>query len=92
MLVQGKHYRTIWLKEGDDKIVQVIDQRFLPHKFEIADLKSAAEVLRKLTGSKAKIEVVAEGADYLISLTDHNTINKPVYLKAVQKFKYILFN
>ena len=37
-----------------------------------------------------KIEEVAEGSSYLISLTDHNTINKSVYLKAVQKFKHIL--
>ena len=39
---------------------------------------------------KNKIEEIAEGSPYLISLTDHNTINKPVYLKAVDKFKHIL--
>lgn len=39
---------------------------------------------------KARIEEIADGADYLISLTDHNTINKPVYLKAVQTIKHIL--
>jgi len=39
---------------------------------------------------KTKIEEITDGADYLISLTDHNTINKPVYLKAVKKFKHIL--
>lgn len=39
---------------------------------------------------KNKIEEIADGAGYLISLTDHNTVNKPVYLKAVQKFKNIL--
>lgn len=39
---------------------------------------------------KNKIESFVDNSDYLISLTDHNTINKPVYLKAVQLFKYIL--
>ena len=39
---------------------------------------------------KSKIEGVAEGSAYLISLTDHNTINKPIYLKAVKAFKHIL--
>jgi len=39
---------------------------------------------------KNKIEEIAEGAPYLISLTDHNTINKPIYLKAVDKFDHIL--
>lgn len=39
---------------------------------------------------KEKIKEVAEDSPYLISLTDHNTINKPVYLKAVEKFDHIL--
>jgi hypothetical protein len=39
---------------------------------------------------KTKVEDIAIGSDYLISLTDHNTVNKNVYLKAVQKFKNIL--
>jgi len=39
---------------------------------------------------KSKIEEVAEGSAYLISLTDHNTVNKPIYLSAVQKFEHIL--
>ena len=45
MLVNGKHYRTIWLKEGQEKTLQIIDQRFLPHSFMIEDLKSTAEVI-----------------------------------------------
>ncbi|MCK5565633.1 MAG: hypothetical protein KAJ07_10345 [Planctomycetes bacterium] len=39
---------------------------------------------------KEKIEEIAEDSDYLISLTDHNTINKPVYLEAVKTFDNIL--
>ena len=39
---------------------------------------------------KTRVEEIADGADYLISLTDHNTINKPVYLQAVQIIKHIL--
>jgi len=39
---------------------------------------------------KIKIEEIADGADYLISLTDHNIINKPVYLKAAQMIDNIL--
>jgi methylthioribose-1-phosphate isomerase len=38
MNVDGKHYRTIWLKEDDDRVVQIIDQRNLPHEFIIEDL------------------------------------------------------
>lgn len=39
---------------------------------------------------KDKIEEIAEGSAYLVSLTDHNTVNKPIYLKAVQTFEHIL--
>ncbi len=40
MKVNGKLYRTIWIDETDDTVVRVIDQRFLPHKFIIEDLKT----------------------------------------------------
>lgn len=39
---------------------------------------------------KKKIEGIADGADYLISLTDHNIINKSVYLKAAKILSNIL--
>jgi methylthioribose-1-phosphate isomerase len=44
MKINGKHYRTIWLKEGDTATLQIIDQRFLPHEFHIEDLSSPEEV------------------------------------------------
>ncbi|HID34478.1 MAG TPA: S-methyl-5-thioribose-1-phosphate isomerase [Anaerolineae bacterium] len=48
MNVNGKHYRTIWVKEDDDQVVQVIDQRFLPHKFVIEDLTNVDEAARAI--------------------------------------------
>ena len=44
MNVYGEHYRTIWLKEGEPQIVQIIDQRHLPHRFVIEDLVSVDDV------------------------------------------------
>jgi len=38
MKIQGKHYQTIWLKENNPEIIQVIDQRKLPFQFEIFDI------------------------------------------------------
>ena len=38
MLIKGKQYRTIWLHPEDDTVVQLIDQRWLPHKVVIADI------------------------------------------------------
>ena len=43
MNVNGRHYRTIWVHEQDAKTIQVIDQRFLPHRFVIEDLKTTAQ-------------------------------------------------
>lgn len=38
MKINGQHYRTIWQKPGEPAIVQVIDQRKLPHEFAVVDL------------------------------------------------------
>ena len=43
MLVEHQHYRTIWLKSDDTRVVQVIDQTRLPHAFEILDLTNLTE-------------------------------------------------
>ena len=42
MKVGGRSYRTIWLNE-DGASVDVIDQRWLPHEFRIATLRSIAD-------------------------------------------------
>ena len=43
MLVDHQHYRTIWLKADDMRVVQVIDQTRLPHAFEILDVCTVSE-------------------------------------------------
>ncbi|MDH5523955.1 MAG: S-methyl-5-thioribose-1-phosphate isomerase [Desulfobulbaceae bacterium] len=40
MNINGKHYRTIWPADHDNKVVQIIDQRHLPHAFIVEDLKT----------------------------------------------------
>jgi len=42
--VGGEHFRTIWLKPCDKQIVQLIDQRFLPHRFVIEDIDTVAQM------------------------------------------------
>jgi methylthioribose-1-phosphate isomerase len=44
MKVDGVHYRTIWLKQDDETTVQVIDERWLPHRFVVEDLKTVEQV------------------------------------------------
>jgi methylthioribose-1-phosphate isomerase len=44
MKVGEKHYRTIWLKPDNREVVQIIDQRLLPHRFVIVDLNTVNQV------------------------------------------------
>ncbi len=40
MLVNGKPFRTIWPDPEDNRVIRIIDQRHLPHRFEIEALKN----------------------------------------------------
>jgi methylthioribose-1-phosphate isomerase len=44
MKIHGTHYRTIWLHPHKPAVIQIIDQRLLPHEFKIVDLTTVAEV------------------------------------------------
>lgn len=44
MKAHGNHYRTVWIKQDNRRVVQIIDQRFLPHRFVIEDLETVAQV------------------------------------------------
>lgn len=48
MNVHGRHHRTIWLKPGDDRIVELIDQRALPHEFIVEEVRTVAEAARAI--------------------------------------------
>ncbi|MDR1074302.1 MAG: S-methyl-5-thioribose-1-phosphate isomerase [Treponema sp.] len=48
MNINGRHYRTIWLKEDDKRVVQIINQLVLPHQFEILDLRTVADVQKAI--------------------------------------------
>ncbi|MFW5707118.1 MAG: S-methyl-5-thioribose-1-phosphate isomerase [Bacteroidota bacterium] len=44
MKINGIHYRTIWPHPSDDRIIQIIDQRQLPHRFMVEDLATVQHV------------------------------------------------
>ena len=44
MNVAGRPYRTIWLKPDDEQVVQLIDQRALPHRFVVEDVRTVREM------------------------------------------------
>jgi methylthioribose-1-phosphate isomerase len=42
--VSGQHFRTIWLKPANEQVVQLIDQRFLPHRFVIEEVNTVRQM------------------------------------------------
>ena len=44
MNVHGRHYRTIWLRPGDGRTVEIIDQRALPHRFVIEKITTVTQM------------------------------------------------
>src|SRR5215203_3488954 len=44
MKVGGKHFRTIWRRPDDERAVQLIDQRFLPHAFVVEEVRSVEQM------------------------------------------------
>jgi len=42
--INGQHFRTIWLKPDDEAVVQLIDQRFLPHRFVIEEVRTVEQM------------------------------------------------
>ena len=39
MKVDGRHYRSLWWDDGA-RALRIIDQRWLPHDFRIAELRT----------------------------------------------------
>ena len=51
MNIKGQHYRTIWVNRQDNKVISIIDQSKLPHKFILKDLCSlddACEAIKEM--------------------------------------------
>ncbi len=48
MNIEGKHYRTIWENPENDSVINIIDQRLLPHKFEIVGLKTLDDAVKAI--------------------------------------------
>ncbi|MCD6355234.1 MAG: hypothetical protein J7L95_06770, partial [Prolixibacteraceae bacterium] len=62
MKIHGQQYQTIWIEANDPAVIQVIDQRKLPFRFEIFDLKTTEDVFFAIK------EMVVRGAP-LIGVT-----------------------
>ena len=76
MNVDGKHYYAIWMKPGNHRIVQIIDQRWLPHRFVVEDLATVEQAARAIGDMHVRgaplIGVTAAYGMYLAALAAQN--------------------
>lgn len=86
MKVDGQHFRTIWTKEDDPRVVQIIDQRHLPHNFIIEDLTNAAEAAAAIRDMHVRgAPLIGATAAYGVYLAALNAPKKePGFSKTVQ--------
>jgi methylthioribose-1-phosphate isomerase len=86
--VRGRHYRTIWPKPGDERTIQLIDQRALPHRFIIEDVHTVAEMaaaIREMHVRGAGLIGAAAGYGmYLATLESEDPASAAVQLKATR--------
>jgi methylthioribose-1-phosphate isomerase len=48
MKVKNSHYRTIWPDADDNRIIKIIDQHLLPHRFVIEELRTVSDFARAI--------------------------------------------
>lgn len=76
MLVNGTHYRTIWLHPEDKSVVRIIDQRKLPFEFVIEDLRTVKDVAQAIEEMHVRgaglIGATAGWGMYLAAREAHN--------------------
>jgi methylthioribose-1-phosphate isomerase len=44
MKVGGRHFRTIWIEPNDQRAVKLIDQRFLPYRFVLEEIRTVEQM------------------------------------------------
>ena len=79
MDVNGKHFRTIWVKEEDERVIQIIDQRYLPHEFIIENLKSVDDFVRAIKDMHvrgAPLIGASAGFGMYIAVLNNNNLNE----------------
>src|SRR6476620_9767127 len=94
--VGGKHFRTIWRKPDDECVVQLIDQRFLPHRFVIEEVSTVEQMVTAiremhvrgagLIGASAGygMYLAAINASLAVARFDQNLANAAAQLKAAR--------
>ena len=74
MLINGRHFQTVWHDPTDPAAVHIIDQRALPFRFETERLASVADVATAIADMHVRgagcIGATAAWGIYLAALAD----------------------
>ena len=67
MIVEGRAYRSIWVE--DDKSVAIVDQTKLPHRFEVAILRSCEDAAAAISDMQVRgAPLIGAAAAYGVAL------------------------
>src|SRR5437773_9041180 len=90
MKVGGQHFRTIWLKPGDECVIQLINQRFLPHQFVIEEIRTVDQMATAIRDMHVRgAGLIGASAGYgmylaAIEVASRNEFDKHIASAAVQ--------
>jgi methylthioribose-1-phosphate isomerase len=91
MLIDKKPFHTIWLKENNFNIIQIIDQRTLPFEVKIVDLKTIDDVFfaikEMLVRGAPLIGVTAAYGMYLAVLNSKEELSNNTIIKFARYLK-----
>lgn len=77
MTRSGENFRTIWLNPADPAVVQIIDQRVLPHEYRVYDICSWRDGMRAISEMYVRgaplIGATAAWSLYLAALEDNTS-------------------
>ena len=83
----GENFRTIWQKPGDPSVVQIIDQRKLPHEYTVRDLSTwqdgAFAISEMLVRGAPLIGATAAWSMYLAALESGKSDTQREFLSGV---------
>ncbi|MFK7907104.1 MAG: hypothetical protein AB8B69_18355, partial [Chitinophagales bacterium] len=89
MNIEGKPYRSIWLHPQKDTVFQIIDQRYLPHRFVVEDIGTSKEggiaIKEMWVRGAPLIGAAAAYSMYLATLEASKSDDFEAYMEAASK-------
>jgi methylthioribose-1-phosphate isomerase len=86
MRVQGQHYRTIWVNKDDQRCIQIIDQRALPHQFILEDIRTVQQMASAIQEMHLRgAGLIGAAAGYGMYLAAVHAQNQSDFLGPIQQ-------